>query len=386
MNKSERMMPLELHPDPRVAEGKVRLKVVDQAGKPVPGAQVGVYANWSDRDRPGPAKSELRVGLIGSRRTKKTGKSGTVLLRYQDLFWDGWKSDRSQSLIVIHEERRIGAFASVGPAQTGRSGTLALQPLCRVHGKLTSEKLAKLGRKLSWTNMYVQAGSSRPVSCSSERQRYDFLVPPGEYAVDVYGTDTYGSGGRLIIPEGMRTKKGRTLDLPAHRLAYLYGKRAPEIRGIKAWKNGDAVSLGGLRGKVVILDFWGYWCGPCVHSMPYLMALHDKYHQQGLEIIAIHDNSVTSMRQLGQRCRRARKEIWKGRELPFRVAIDGEGKKRIPGFPKRFLGRGQMVPTYGINAFPTSLLIDKRGILVKRIEVRTKMSNMAKEIEPLLEC
>ena len=384
MKKSEEIIPVDLQPDSGVAGGKIRLKVVDPAGKPVSGARVGIHATWSD-SKDGPARSELHMFLIGSRRTKKTGKNGTVLLQHKELFWDGWPDGRFQSLIVIHEKRRIGAFASMCPAQTGRSGTLELQPLCRVHGKLISTKLAKLGRKLAWTNMCVQVGNSRPLSCSSERQRWEILVPTGEYLLDFYGTDTCGLGARLIVPPGMKTKKGKTLDLPAHRLAYLYGKRAPEIRGIRAWKNGDAVSLKELRGKVVILDFWGYWCGPCVHSMPYLMAIHDKYHDKGLEIIAIHDNRVQSMRELGQRCRRARKEIWNGRALPFRVAIDGEGKKRIPGFPKRFVGRGQMVPTYGINAFPTSLLIDKKGILQRRIEVRVPLEEMAKVIEPLLE-
>ena len=385
MKTNEQVAPLDLRPDSGVAEGKIRLKVVDPAGKPVPGAQVGVYANWSDSGREGQAKGGLRVGLIGSKHTKKTGKNGTVLLRHQELFWEGWREGRSQSLIVIHEERRIGAFASVCPSEAGRSGTLELQPLCRVHGKLTSTKLAKLGKKLSWTNMYLQVGQSRPVSCSSERRRWEVLVPPGEYLLDFYGTDTCGAGRRLIVPPGMRTKKAKVVDLLAHRLAYLYGKRAPELRNIKAWKDNEAVSLRSLRGKVVILDFWGVWCGPCVHSMPYLMALHDKYHDKGLEIIAVHDNRVESMRQLGQRCRRARKEIWGGRALPFRVAIDGDGQARIPGFPKRFVASGPMVASYGINAFPTSLLIDKKGILQRQIEVRVPLEEMAKVIEPLLE-
>jgi len=50
--------------------------------------------------------------------------------------------------------------------------------------------------------------------------------------------------------------------------------------------NGGPLTLASLRGKVVLLDFWGEWCGPCVGSMPYLMKLYDKYRDKGLEIIA----------------------------------------------------------------------------------------------------
>ena len=383
MNTDEQITLLDLQPEPPVGKGKIRLTVTDEAGKPVAGALVGTFARWSDAAKGASSKQKLTVYRMVKGGRNKTDAKGIIILRNEELFWKGWRDGQLQSLIAIHEQRRIGALAAVAPEARGRSGTLLLQPLCRVYGRLSSKTLAKLGRKLSWTNTYVSAGNLRPISCQSRRQRFDFLVPPGTYGVDFYGTGTYGAARTAIIPPGLK-RKTRDIDLPAHRLEYLYGKRAPELRGLKAWKGNDPVTLKGLRGKVVILDFWGSWCGPCVHSMPYLMALHDKYHARGLEIIAVHDNRVKSMRQLGQRCRRAKKEIWGGRPLPFRVAIDGDGQTRIPGFPKRYLASGPMVATYGINAFPTSLLIDKSGILVKTVEVRSPLKEMAKQIEPLL--
>ena len=385
MSTNEEVTLLDLQPEPTVGKGKIRLKVTDNAGKPVAGSLVGTFACWSDSAKGSSSKQKLAIYRMDKGGQKKTDAKGLIILRNKELFWKGWRDGRVQSLIAIHEQRRIGALVTVAPETVGRSGTLVLQPLCRVCGRLSSKTLAKLGRKLSWTNTYVSVGDSRFISCQSKRQRFDFLVPPGTYRVDFYGTDTCGAARTAIIPPGMK-RKTRDIDLPAHRLAYLYGKRAPELREIKAWKGNDPVTLKELKGKVVILDFWGSWCGPCVHSMPYLMALHDKYHDKGLEIIALHDNRVKSMRQLGQRCRRARKDIWGGRALPFHVAIDGDAQTRIPGFPKRYVASGPMVATYGINAFPTSLLIDKNGILVKQIEVRVPLKQMAKEIGPLLDC
>ena len=95
-------------------------------------------------------------------------------------------------------------------------------------------------------------------------------------------------------------------------------------------------------------------------------------------------NSVKSMRQLSAKCREVKKELWGGRDIPFRVAIDGGGKTHIPGFPKRFVLGGPMIATYGITYYPTSLLVDPRGILLKEINCQAPVDYLSKQIEPLL--
>ena len=51
--------------------------------------------------------------------------------------------------------------------------------------------------------------------------------------------------------------------------------------------NGDSVSLAGQRGKVVLLNVWATWCHPCRDEIPQLRAIHEKYRQQGLELIGV---------------------------------------------------------------------------------------------------
>ena len=63
--------------------------------------------------------------------------------------------------------------------------------------------------------------------------------------------------------------------------------RRPTIDINKNDPKGNAVSLTALKGKYVLLDVWGSWCGPCRTSHPHLKELYAKYKNQGLEIVGI---------------------------------------------------------------------------------------------------
>ncbi len=137
------------------------------------------------------------------------------------------------------------------------------------------------------------------------------------------------------------------------------GQEAPEIRGVVAWQNSGPQQLSELRGKVVILDFWGYWCGACVASMPELFSIYDKYHDRGLEVLAVHmDDEVDTVAKLDEKLVRIKKGLWKGRDLPFPIALTvathSGGKTIDPA----------LVIDYGIDHYPTGVLIDRKGRVV----------------------
>ena len=54
-----------------------------------------------------------------------------------------------------------------------------------------------------------------------------------------------------------------------------------------ATTTGELVSMSDLRGKVILLNFWGTWCGPCRMELPDFVKLYDKYNKDGLEIVGI---------------------------------------------------------------------------------------------------
>lgn len=71
-----------------------------------------------------------------------------------------------------------------------------------------------------------------------------------------------------------------------HELAALIGQKAPDL-DTKDWANGSALTADDLKGKVVLLDFWAIWCGPCIATFPHLREWQEKYSDKGLVIVGM---------------------------------------------------------------------------------------------------
>ncbi len=84
---------------------------------------------------------------------------------------------------------------------------------------------------------------------------------------------------------------------------------APEITGITNWLNSEPLTLAGLSGKVVLIDFWTYTCINCIRTLPHVTSWYEKYKDQGLVVIGVHtpefefekktENVVAAMKQYG---------------------------------------------------------------------------------------
>ena len=66
------------------------------------------------------------------------------------------------------------------------------------------------------------------------------------------------------------------------------GRTAPDFVGIDQWLNSGALSMAGLRGKVVLVDFWTYGCINCVRTLPHVTKLYDTYRSKGLVVVGVH--------------------------------------------------------------------------------------------------
>ena len=72
------------------------------------------------------------------------------------------------------------------------------------------------------------------------------------------------------------------------------GPAAPELLGGGAWINSEPLTLAGLKGKVVLIDFWTYGCYNCQNTLPYVKQWWEKYKDQGLVIVGVHTPEFAS--------------------------------------------------------------------------------------------
>jgi cytochrome c biogenesis protein CcdA/thiol-disulfide isomerase/thioredoxin len=118
----------------------------------------------------------------------------------------------------------------------------------------------------------------------------------------------------------------------------------PSLEGAQQWLNSDPLTIGGLKGKVVLIDFWTYSCINCLRAIPYVRAWAEKYRDHGLAVIGVHapefafernvDNVKKAIATLGIRYPVAIDndyKIWRAFDneyWPAHYFIDADGKVR----------------------------------------------------------
>lgn len=122
----------------------------------------------------------------------------------------------------------------------------------------------------------------------------------------------------------------------------MIGGFAPEIK--LNGPDGKPVSLHSLRGKVVLIDFWASWCGPCRRENPNVVKMYQKYKDQGFEIFGVSlDNDVNR---------------WK-------AAIQSDGLSWYHG--SDLMGwKSKPAQTYQVHSIPATFLLDKEGKIIAK--------------------
>src|SRR5437660_8868150 len=95
--------------------------------------------------------------------------------------------------------------------------------------------------------------------------------------------------------------------------------RLPSFEGAIEWLNSDPLTPAGLRGKVVLVNFWTYTCINWLRSLPYIRAWAEKYKDQGLMVIGVHAPEFAFERNIDN-VRRAAKTM----RVDYPIAIDND--------------------------------------------------------------
>ena len=115
----------------------------------------------------------------------------------------------------------------------------------------------------------------------------------------------------------------------------MQGKPAPKL-GLKGWINSKPLSLEDLKGKIVVLDFWATWCGPCIRAVPHTNEMMEKYADEDVVFIGVCAKSGSEKMAA----------TVKEHGIKYPVAVDAGANA-----------------AYRANSFPDYYLIDRAGVL-----------------------
>jgi thiol-disulfide isomerase/thioredoxin len=156
-------------------------------------------------------------------------------------------------------------------------------------------------------------------------------------------------GQKYANEDGKKTLDGIT------RGKYVLGSK-PQIK-FKA-VDGSEVDLSKMKGKVVLIDFWATWCGPCMGELPNVLDVYRKYHDKGFEIIGISfDRSIEALQK-----------VTKERGMTWAQYFDGKEWDNDFG------------AYFGIQGIPTMWLVDKEGKVADTESRGTELGNKVKKL------
>jgi thiol-disulfide isomerase/thioredoxin len=270
-----------------------------------------------------------------------------------------------QALPVLRELRALLATGPTGrptdPAagdQSARAEEFTIYALVLADAKLQTELAAKVRAGDASATLLVESAAVITAADANTRGKAVAAIAKGLAGSDGKQGLAAPSAVRCLLiagdlssAEATQLAKATLDPQLAEQLTLSAQERANDARqyldkpfvlaGTQA--NGEEFSTASLLGKVILIDFWATWCGPCVRTLPQVEALHTKLHEKGLEVVGISsDREATALSRF----------LTEHPAMTWPQLFDTNGKGWHPLNTK-----------YGVSAIPRMFLIDRKGVL-----------------------
>lgn len=164
----------------------------------------------------------------------------------------------------------------------------------------------------------------------------------------------------------------------------LVGKPAPDW-DIDAWVNVDATTKESLQGKVLLIDFWAMWCGPCIATFPHLREWREQFGDQGFEIVGVTQYYNFQWDDQTHRASRAQDDVTHEQERTALASFLEHHQLKHPVFvtPEH----SEMGSEFGVRGIPHVVLVDRQGVVrfVKTGAGEAAANEIQTKIEELIE-
>lgn len=352
--------PVVPSPEKSSPSSGVSIRVVDDSGEPVAGIKAGVLLTLGG-DEP-----SFRFSA-----TAPTDAAGQATIDVEA------KQLKTKAIVAVDSAgERIGVrtlnageIAALGAAPVD----VALRRATIIRLEVACFQLAERGRPPRTTFATLNRNEYAVVESAVAGARHEFLAPRGKYEIEVRAEETHWrTVGATVDDEPIDDEPidlGE-VDLPATRFALLTGEPAPAIEHDGAWL-GESTRLAELRGRVVLLEFWGVWCSDCIAAMPTLLDFYDAHKEQGLAIVGVHvdgGDGFDSPATIAEPLRRLETGPWGGRKMSFPSAL-AVAEETSYGEEIERAARCRLAAEFGVAFYPTTILIDRSGEIVRAVDL-----------------
>lgn len=237
--------------------------------------------------------------------------------------------------LVLQDPAELAAFAEE-LKQAGHAAAARMIHVRELIVRLSGARdVATLTKQIDEVKKFLAEGPLQP---GDEALAVAALGAAEQSGNDQFAAETCEGMAKLLSAQPAFAPIVRQMQAVARRLRLVGNEMQLEGKTL----DGKALDWAGLRGKVVLIDFWATWCGPCRAEVPNIKENYKKYHEKGFEVVGISLDQMASS-QLA--------EFVKKEEVPWIICRDADSPK-------------SMAEYYGIMGIPAMILVGRDGKVV----------------------